>query len=229
MKILTWLLEVLLLCVFNAPTPAEENKFETQMRCMRTKIPIKWNERGIQIIQQRSLGIFIVPYEMLKWLCWLEFLITWCYRLRYPTDEGIGRNILRLESQSEYNNQKHRTAIYVLPFQRQDVEPFPAFGSTRNYLFDFLKRPNVFKLSVEPAHTMSKESSPFFVYPSFFIVHSSGLDLTWTFFIRNGLDFTSNFFIWNGLDFTAHFLFETGKNLPRSPSVAQGVRRWAAF
>ncbi len=32
---------MLLLDVFNAPPPVEKNKFETPVRCMRTKIPIK--------------------------------------------------------------------------------------------------------------------------------------------------------------------------------------------
>ncbi len=41
--------------------------------------------------------------------------IPWCDRLLYPTDEG--RNILKLESESEYNNPKHLTALYALPIQ----------------------------------------------------------------------------------------------------------------
>jgi hypothetical protein len=83
---------------------------------------------GIQIIQQRSRCILIVPYELLKWLCWLDFSITWCGRLQFPTDEWIGRNILKSESESEYKNQKHWTAIYVLPVQGWDVETWPVFG-----------------------------------------------------------------------------------------------------
>jgi hypothetical protein len=49
-----------------APRPIEENNFETQVRCMSTKIPINSNEREIQLIQQRICGILTVPYELLK-------------------------------------------------------------------------------------------------------------------------------------------------------------------
>jgi hypothetical protein len=32
--------------VFFVPTPVEENKFETQVRCMSTKIPLKFEREG---------------------------------------------------------------------------------------------------------------------------------------------------------------------------------------
>jgi hypothetical protein len=71
----------------------------------------------------------------------------------------------------------------------------------------------------------SKESCPFFAYPSFFILHSPGLDFTSIFFIRNGLDFTGKLFKRNGLDLTSTFSFETGKK----SKAARVARRWAAF
>jgi hypothetical protein len=36
---------------------------------------------------------------------------------RHATDEWIGRNILKIESELEYNNPKHWTAKRILPFQ----------------------------------------------------------------------------------------------------------------
>ncbi len=46
-----------------------------------------------------------------------------------------------------------------------------------------------------------------------FILHSSELDFTSTFFIWNGLDLTSTFFIRNGLDLTSTFFIRMGLTL----------------
>ncbi len=68
-------------------------------------------------------------------------------QVKYPTDECIGRNILKLESQSEYNNPKHWTAIYVLPIQRWEVTSFLSTWITSS-IFEEANG-----LIVEPAHT----------------------------------------------------------------------------
>ncbi len=85
---------------------------------------IEWEEDINKTAKESgySTGILKVPYELLKELWWLESLITWCDRLLYPMDKWIGRNILKLESQSENNYPKHWIAIYVLPTQQWEVE-----------------------------------------------------------------------------------------------------------
>ena len=49
--------------VYIAPPPVEEDKFEIEVRCMSTKIPIKSNDT---INTERSPGILTVLYELLK-------------------------------------------------------------------------------------------------------------------------------------------------------------------
>jgi hypothetical protein len=80
----------------------------------------------------------------------------------------------------EYYNPKSRTAIYVLPIQGWDVEPWPAFVEIPLRCFEKAKG---FKINVEPAHMMSKENHNSFASPSFFILHSSEMDFISTFFI----------------------------------------------
>ncbi len=41
--------------VFFVPPPVEENKFETQVRCMSTKIPIKFEREGDAINTTKNL------------------------------------------------------------------------------------------------------------------------------------------------------------------------------
>ncbi len=48
-----------------------------------------------------------------------------------------------MESQSENSNPKHWTALYVLPIQWWEAEPWPAFHCSREYLFNFWGRPKV--------------------------------------------------------------------------------------
>ena len=71
----------------------------------------------------KSCCILIFTGQLAKSLCWQEFSISWCYRLRHLTDKWIGRNILQVESQSEWNNPKHWKAKHFIPFQRWEVAP----------------------------------------------------------------------------------------------------------
>ncbi len=53
-----------------------------------------------------------------------EFSISWCVRLQpvlCPKDWWICSIILEIGSQTEYTNQKHRTAKHILPFQIFEV------------------------------------------------------------------------------------------------------------
>ncbi len=64
-----------------------------------------------------SCCLHAFPKELLKQLCCLKLSISWCYWFRHPMDEWIGRNILKIEIELEYNNPKHLAAKHVLPFQ----------------------------------------------------------------------------------------------------------------
>ncbi len=100
------------------------------------------------------------------------------------------------------------------------------------YLFDFLERRKVLiKINCAGPHVMA----PFLWFS--FIIHSSELDFTSTFFIWNGLDFISTFsiwnasgldfistfFIWNGLDLTSTFFIRNGLDLTRTFFIRNGL------
>ncbi len=117
---------------------------------MSTKRQEKLNEKRIYILRQRSRGILYSSLRVVE-VIGLTGILDNLMTVLYPTDKRIGRNILKMQGQSENNNPKHWTAIYILPIQQWEVEPQPAIGSSRNYLFDFMERPKV--LIVEPART----------------------------------------------------------------------------
>ena len=103
-----------------------------------------------KIVWEKSCCILTFTGQLAKSLCWLEFLISWCYRLLHPMDKWIGRNILKEERQSEKNNPEHWKAKHVLPFQRWEVAPLDAF---LQIWFTSSGVPKV--LNEEPAHTNS--------------------------------------------------------------------------
>ena len=100
--------------------------------------PLKSNERKEYIMKQWICSIFT--------FCWLDvegikITISWCEILlcpTTPTDQWICRNVLEIESQTEYNNQKHWTAKHVLPFQWWHVTFSCACLLNWDYLFKIL-------------------------------------------------------------------------------------------
>ncbi len=87
MKKLTWLLEVLLLDVFIAPPPVEVNKFETQVRCMSTKIPIKIEWEGNTINTAKKMWYTYSSLRVVEVIVLTRILDHLIDSLRYPTDE----------------------------------------------------------------------------------------------------------------------------------------------
>ncbi len=86
----------------------------------------------------------------------IEFLISWCVRLQpalCPRDWWICRIIIEVESQTEYTNQRHRTAKHVLPFQVCEVAT-PCLSNTQGYLFS--SSILIFFLIENPAHTSDR-------------------------------------------------------------------------
>ncbi len=68
-----------------------------------------------------------------------EFSISRCVRLQpalCPRDWWICSIIIEIGSQTEYTNQKHRTAKHILPFQIFEVAT-PFLSNTQGYLFRF--------------------------------------------------------------------------------------------
>ena len=83
-----------------------------------------------------------------------QLMATWCCRLQHPMDKWIGRNILKVESQSESNNPKHWKAKHFIPFWRWELAPLPTFRTWfARFNFTSSCAPKV--LNVEPAHTQS--------------------------------------------------------------------------
>jgi hypothetical protein len=81
----------------------------------------RYYEKKEYILQEKICSILT--------FCWLvveviESAISWCERLLCPTDQWICRNVLEIESKTEYNNQKHWTAKHVLPFKWWQVAPY---------------------------------------------------------------------------------------------------------
>ena len=88
-----------------------------------------WNWRSNKIktdieiiILQCSCSILTLPNELFTCSHWVEFLISWLDWLQNQKDERIGRNILKIDSQSETNNQKHWKAKRVMPFQGRESD-----------------------------------------------------------------------------------------------------------
>jgi hypothetical protein len=107
-----------------------------------------------------------------------------------------------LESESEYNNPKHWTAIYVLPIQAFEF-----------FLIDCRTGPH------------DEREAPFLCLSSFCILHSSELDFISTFFIRNGLDFANtlaHFSFEMALTLLAHCSFQNGLYLTDFSCLFQG-------
>ncbi len=76
----------------------------------------KIESKGDTINTQRICGILTVAYELLKWLCCLETSITWCDRLRCPTDEQVAGSWTSLpwfcEVSSWYNMPKRACEVF---------------------------------------------------------------------------------------------------------------------
>ena len=73
-----------------------------------------------------SCGIHTFPEELLKRLGWPKFSISSCHRFRHPMDEWIGRSILKIESELEYNNPTHWAAKHDLPLQGWEFNTWSA-------------------------------------------------------------------------------------------------------